>query len=219
MPGDYDEKFQNLRAFYGYMMTHPGKKLVFMGGEFGQFIEWDFTKELDWFLLEYDRHRQLQDYVRDLNHFYLAHPALWQNDNDWHGFQWIACDDNSQSVISFRRVDAKGKEVVVVCNFCPVTREKYCIGATKAGTYIPVLSSDDVKYGGTGTPLKPVKAKAKPMHGLKYSIELTLPPLSTVYYEREAPQRTRKTEDGIPSAKVKKTRTTRKKSAGTKSSK
>ena len=210
MPGDYEEKFQNLRAFYGYMMTHPGKKLVFMGGEFGQFIEWDFTKELDWFLLEYDKHRHLQDYVRDLNHFYLAHPALWQNDNDWHGFQWIACDDNSQSVISFRRVDAKGKEVVVVCNFCPVTREHYCIGAAKAGTYIPVLSSDDVKYGGTGTPLKPVKAKAKPMHGLKYSIELTLPPLSTVYYEREAPQRTRKTVEGVPSAKVKKTRVSKK---------
>lgn len=219
MPGDYEEKFQNLRAFYGYMMTHPGKKLVFMGGEFGQFIEWDFTKELDWFLLEYDKHRQLQDYVRDLNHFYLAHPALWQNDNDWHGFQWIACDDNSQSVISFRRVDAKGKEVVVVCNFCPVTREHYCIGAAKAGTYIPVLSSDDVKYGGTGTPLKPVKAKAKPMHGLKYSIELTLPPLSTVYYEREAPQRTRKTVEGVPSAKVKKTRVSKKQSAGKKASK
>lgn len=219
MPGDYEEKFQNLRAFYGYMMTHPGKKLVFMGGEFGQFIEWDFTKELDWFLLEYDKHRQLQDYVRDLNHFYLAHPALWQNDNDWHGFQWIACDDNSQSVISFRRVDAKGKEVVVVCNFCPVTREHYCIGAAKAGTYIPVLSSDDVKYGGTGIPLKPVKAKAKPMHGLKYSIELTLPPLSTVYYEREAPQRTRKTAEGVPSAKVKKTRVSKKQSAGKKTSK
>ena len=201
------------------MMTHPGKKLVFMGGEFGQFIEWDFTKELDWFLLEYDKHRQLQDYVRDLNHFYLAHPALWQNDNDWHGFQWIACDDNSQSVISFRRVDAKGKEVVVVCTFCPVTREHYCIGAAKAGTYIPVLSSDDVKYGGTGTPLKPVKAKAKPMHGLKYSIELTLPPLSTVYYEREAPQRTRKTVEGVPSAKVKKTRVSKKQSAGKKTSK
>ena len=219
MPGDYEEKFQNLRAFYGYMMTHPGKKLVFMGGEFGQFIEWDFTKELDWFLLEYDKHRQLQDYVRDLNHFYLAHPALWQNDNDWHGFQWIACDAHSQSVISFRRVDAKGKEVVVVCNFCPVTREHYCIGAAKAGTYIPVLSSDDVKYGGTGTPLKPVKAKAKPMHGLKYSIELTLPPLSTVYYEREAPQRTRKTVEGVPSAKVKKTRVSKKQSAGKKTSK
>lgn len=219
MPGDYEEKFQNLRAFYGYMMTHPGKKLVFMGGEFGQFIEWDFTKELDWFLLEYEKHRQLQDYVRDLNHFYLSHPALWQNDNDWHGFQWIACDDDSQSVISFRRVDAKGKEVVVVCNFCPVTREHYCIGAAKAGTYIPVLSSDDVKYGGTGTELKPVKAKAKPMHGLKYSIELTLPPLSTVYYEREAPRRTRKTVEGVPSAKVKKTRVSKKTSAGKKTSK
>lgn len=219
MPGTYEEKFQNLRAFYGYMMTHPGKKLVFMGGEFGQFIEWDFTKELDWFLLEYDMHRQLQDYVRDLNHFYLTHPALWQNDTDWHGFQWIACDDNSQSVISFRRIDAKGNEVVVVCNFCPVLREHYCIGAAKAGTYIPVLSSDDVKYGGTGTQLNPVKAKAKPMHGLKYSIELTLPPLSTVYYLREAPRRTRKTADAVPTTKARKSKTTKKNSAGKASSK
>ena len=186
MPGDYDMKFQNLRAFYGYMMTHPGKKLLFMGGEFGQFIEWDFQKQLDWFLLDYDKHRQLQQYVKDLNHYYLDHPALWQNDADWQGFQWIACDDAAQSVISFRRVDAKGHEVVVVCNFCPVERKKYRIGVEKSGVYKPVMSSDAAKYGGTGVRLRSVTAKAVPMHGRKYSVELTLPPMSTVFYERQA---------------------------------
>lgn len=185
MPGEYDDKFQGLRAFYGYMMTHPGKKLLFMGSEFGQFIEWDFTKELDWFLLDYDRHRQMLDYVRDLNHYYLDHPPLWQDDTDWHGFQWISCDDADQSVISFRRLDAKNKEVIVVCNFCPVQRTGYRIGVPKSGTYVPVLSSDDIKYGGTGTPLSPVQADGQPMHSHKYSIELTIPPLSTVFYERD----------------------------------
>ena len=183
MPGNYDEKFQNLRAFYGYMMTHPGKKLLFMGGEFGQFIEWDEKKQLDWFLLDYDKHRQLRDFVRDLNHFYLDHPALWQNDGDWHGFQWIACDDNAQSVIAFRRIDAKGKEVLVVCNFCPVERKKYAIGVPRAGAYKPVLSSDAAKYGGTGVRLRTVASRETPMHGHEHSVELTLPPLSTVFYE------------------------------------
>ncbi|HIT02313.1 MAG TPA: 1,4-alpha-glucan branching protein GlgB [Candidatus Enterenecus merdae] len=187
MPGDYDAKFQNLRAFYGYMMTHPGKKLLFMGGEFGQFIEWDFHKPLDWFLLDYDRHRQLQGYVRDLNRYYLNHPALWQNDADWRGFQWIACDDAEQSVISFRRVDAQGGEVVVVCNFCPVERRGYRIGMERPGVYRPVLSSDAAKYGGTGVRLRRVATQPIPMHGRKYSVELTLPPLSTVFYERCAP--------------------------------
>jgi 1,4-alpha-glucan branching enzyme len=199
MPGTYDEKFQNLRAFYGYMMTHPGKKLLFMGGEFGQFIEWDEKKQLDWFLLDYDKHRQLQSYVRDLNHFYLEHSSLWQNDTDWQGFQWIACDDAAQSVISFRRVDARGKEVVVVCNFCPVARTDYAIGMERPGTYVPVLSSDDAKYGGTGTQLLPVKAQAKPMHGRKYSVSLTLPPLSTVIYQRETGRS--KSADDAPAAK------------------
>ncbi len=184
MPGEYDDKFQNLRAFYGYMMTHPGKKLLFMGGEFGQFIEWDFKKQLDWFLLDYDKHRQLHDYVRDLNHFYLDHPALWENDGDWQGFQWIACDDNAQSVIAFRRIDSKGKEVIVVCNFCPVERKLYRIGVEKPGSYKPVLSSDAAKYGGTGVRLRSVAAKKVPMHGKQYSVALTLPPLSTVFYER-----------------------------------
>lgn len=186
MPGDYSDKFQNLRAFYGYMMTHPGKKLLFMGGEFAQFIEWDEKKELDWLLLDYDKHRQMQSYVRDLNHYYLDHPALWRNDVDWQGFQWISCDDWQQSVISFRRIDDKGKEVIVVCNFCPVERTGYKIGVPRAGAYVPVLSSDDAKYGGAGTPLAPVKAKKEEMHGLKYAVELTLPAMSTVLYEHKA---------------------------------
>ena len=196
MPGDYADKFQNLRAFYGYMMTHPGKKLLFMGGEFGQFIEWDEKKGLDWLLLDYDKHAQLRSYVRDLNHYYLDHPALWHNDVDWQGFQWISCDDYQQSVISFRRIDDKGKEVVVVCNFCPVERTGYKIGVPKAGAYVPVLSSDDAKYGGAGTALAPVKAKKKEMHGLKYSVELTLPAMSTVFYERRPTPRAAKDEDG-----------------------
>ncbi len=196
MPGDYPDKFQNLRAFFGYMMTHPGKKLLFMGGEFAQFIEWDEKKQLDWMLLDYDKHHQMQSYVRDLNHFYLDHPALWSNDVDWQGFQWISCDDWQQSVISFRRIDDKGKEVIVVCNFCPVERTDYKIGVPMAGTYVPVLSSDDAKYGGNGTELVPVKAKKEELHGLKYSVSLTLPPMSTVFYERKATTRGAKDEAG-----------------------
>ena len=201
MPGDYDAKFQNLRAFYGYMMTHPGKKLLFMGGEFGQFIEWDFQKQLDWFLLDYDKHRQLQQYVRDLNHYYLDHPALWQNDGDWQGFQWIACDDAAQSVIAFRRIDRSGKEVVVVCNFTPVERKKYRIGMERPGVYKPVLSSDAAKYGGTGARLRSVTAKPIPMHGREYSVELTLPPLSTVFYERQASVNSRRKRSALVSKK------------------
>ena len=208
MPGEYPDKFQNLRAFYGYMMTHPGKKLLFMGGEFAQFIEWDEKKELDWMLLEYDKHREMQSYVRDLNHFYLDHPALWHNDVDWQGFQWISCDDWQQSVISFRRIDEKGKEVIVVCNFCPVERTGYKIGVPKAGTYVPVLSSDDAKYGGAGTPLAPVKARKEELHGLKYAVELTLPAMSAVFYERKAAARGAKSEaDGEEEPKAVKAKT------------
>ncbi|MDE6590605.1 MAG: 1,4-alpha-glucan branching protein GlgB [Oscillospiraceae bacterium] len=211
MPGDYGDKFQGLRAFYGYMMTHPGKKLLFMGGEFAQFIEWDEKKQLDWFLLDYDKHHQMQQYVKDLNHYYLDHPALWRNDTDWQGFQWISCDDYQQSVIAFRRIDDKGKETIVVCNFCPVAREGYRIGVPKAGTYVPVLSSDDAKYGGSGIGLAPAKAVKEEQHGLPYSVELTLPPLSTVYYEhkpaRSPAAKEQAEEEATPAPKAKTAKT------------
>lgn len=214
MPGEYGEKFQSLRAFYGYMMTHPGKKLLFMGGEFAQFIEWDEKKELDWLLLDYDKHREMQSYVRDLNHYYLDHPALWHNDIDWQGFQWISCDDWQQSVIAFRRIDEKGKEVIVVCNFCPVERTDYRIGVPKAGSYVPVLSSDDAKYGGSGTKLSPVKAKKEELHGLPYSVSLTLPPMSTVFYEHKGVRGAKAAEEKEP-VKASKVKAVKEKAAKT----
>lgn len=183
MPGSYEEKFANLRAFYGYMMAHPGKKLNFMGNEFAQFTEWDYKKSLEWFMLGYDKHGKMQKYIKDLNDFYLKNASFWENDSDWNGFQWIAHDDHDQSVISFIRRDSKGEEIVVVCNFCPVIRKNYRIGVPE-GEYRAVLSSDSAKYGGTGVRLLKRKTGKIPMHGFKQSISATLPPLSTVYYKK-----------------------------------
>jgi 1,4-alpha-glucan branching enzyme len=182
MPGDYDQKFDNLRAFYGYMMAHPGKKLSFMGNEFAQFIEWNYEKELDWLLLDYPKHQRMREFVKDLNQFYLNHSALWQNDTDWNGFKWISHDDFEQNIISFRRIDKKGKEVICICNFCPVTRTNYRIGVPYYGVYTPVFSSDDKKYGGMGTKIEAVTSEAVPFHGYDYSIVMTVPQMSAVYY-------------------------------------
>ncbi len=189
MPGDYEQKFANLRTFYGYMAAHPGKKLLFMGQEFGQFIEWDENKPLDWMLLGYDKHHQLQSYVRDLNHFYRETPAMWEVDYSWEGFQWIVPDDNQQSVIAFLRRDTKGKMVLIVCNFNPVLREGYSMGVPNAGSYKEVLNSDDVKYGGTGVTNGTVRSKKGAMHGFEQHITLTLPPLSTLYFSVPAPRK------------------------------
>ena len=182
MPGDYETKFNNLRAFYGYMMAHPGKKLLFMGGEFAQFIEWDYAKELDWMLLDYDAHKNMQKYVKDLNTFYLSHPEFWENDKDWEGFNWIIPDDYAQSIVAFIRTDRKGNKVVVVCNFCPVERKGYCIGVPEEGTYKCVMNSDKTIYGGNTSRLCRAKTKKKQMHGYDNIIELTIPAMSTSYY-------------------------------------
>jgi 1,4-alpha-glucan branching enzyme len=183
MPGSYGDKFQNLRAFFGYMMAHPGKKLCFMGGEFGQFIEWDFQKELDWFLLGYEKHAQLLDYVRALNRLYRETPALWQRDTGWDGFRWLASDDSRNSVIAFLRTDASGRSLLIACNFCPVLRENYRIGIPFPGQCVPLLSSDEARFGGTGARPEMAASGAPPMHGFPQSVSLTLPPLATVFYD------------------------------------
>ena len=176
MPGNYDDKFANLRVFYAYQMAHPGKKLNFMGNELAQFIEWNYTQGLDWVLLDYDRHRQMQAFVRELNHFYLEHPQLWENDSDWDGFQWIDCDDRDRSIVTFRRISRSGKELVVICNFCPVVRERYRVGLPKAGWYVPVLNTDEARFGGYGFMARPQKAEKEPYQKLPYSAEFYLPP-------------------------------------------
>ncbi len=183
MPGDYDSKFDNLRVFYGYMMAHPGKKLSFMGNEFAQFAEWDPTKELDWNILEYDKHKQMKRYVKDLNRFYLDHSELWQNDDDWEGFGWIIPDDNAQSITAFRRIDKKGSEIIAICNFCPVKRSKYRMGVPSEGFYKCVFSSDKLIYGGNGSRQGKVKSKNIPMHGYEHSIELSIPAMAVLYYQ------------------------------------
>lgn len=192
MPGDYDQKFDNLRAFYGYMMAHPGKKLLFMGSEFAQMEEWNYSKGLDWDLLDYPKHSQMQNYVRDLNLFYRDHAALWQNDTDWEGFSWICHDDSANSVISFRRIDKKGKELFCICNFCPITRTSYRIGVPYWGTYEAVFNSDDKQYGGMGVAVQPIKAEEEPLHGYPYSIELTVPQMSCIYLKVTKQAKTRK---------------------------
>ena len=185
MPGSYDEKFAGVRAFIGYMMAHPGKKLMFMGQEFGQFIEWNYEQGLDWLLLDYPKHRALQDYFREINLFYKKNRPLWEVDDSWEGFSWISSDDKDNSVIAFRRIDAAGKEVIAVCNFTTVERQDYRIGVPKKGNYKVVFNSDDEKYGGEGRGDKEkIRAEAVNMHGFEQSISLNLPPLSTIYLKK-----------------------------------
>ena len=181
MPGEYDDKFRGLRSFLGYMMSHPGKKLTFMGQEFGQFIEWKYDSGLDWVLLDYEKHRQLKEYVRKLNHIYLKHPALWEIDYSWEGFKWLVSDDNTNSVIAFSRRDSKNEELVVVANFTPVTREKYSFGVENEGTYEVILNSDAKEFGGNGEGTKTkVTSKKKGMHGFENSITIDIPGLSFI---------------------------------------
>ena len=185
MPGDYEAKFANLRTFFGYMMAHPGKKLLFMGQEFGQFIEWNYEKGLDWLLLDYPKHRALQNYFKKINEFYKANPAFWQIDYSWEGFSWISSDDKDNSVIAFRRIDEKGKEIIVVCNFTNVERCDYRIGIPKKGAYKIVFNSDDVDFGGEGKGNKgKLKTESINMHGFEQSISLDLPPMSAIYIKK-----------------------------------
>ncbi|AKL96826.1 1,4-alpha-glucan-branching enzyme [Clostridium aceticum] len=181
MPGDYWQKFANLRSYYGYMMGHPGKKLMFMGTEFGQFIEWDFNKSLDWVLLNYDMHNKLKYYVKDLLKFYRKEKNLWQQDHTTEGFQWIDPHDYSQSVITFMRKEEKSF-TIVLCNFTPIPRHKYRIGVPVRGIYKEVFNSDLEIYGGTGmTNRQELAADNIKWHQQQYSLEVEVPPLATLF--------------------------------------
>ena len=192
MPGEYEDKFASVRTFLGYMMAHPGKKLLFMGCEFGQFKEWDFESGLDWLLLDYESHRMLRHFTRSLNHFYLENPPLWENDFSWEGFAWIAHDDYTQSVICFRRMDHNGNELIAVCNFNPVRRENYHIGVPVHVTYVEVFNTDAAEFGGGGILNGTLDSELKPMHGLEQSLSLTLPPLSVLYLKLKKAKPVRK---------------------------
>ncbi len=195
MPGEYHQKFAGLRSLLGYMMAHPGKKLTFMGGEFGQFIEWRYDAGLDWLLLDYEMHQKMLQYVKALNHFYCKHPALWEDDNGWSGFEWICPDDNNQSVLAFLRKSRKPEDyLIVVVNFTPMERRSYRVGVPKGKGFRTIFHSDDVEFGGDGyknTEL--IKTEKLPYHGMEQSICLTLPPSSIAFYQPVIPQkRTRK---------------------------
>lgn len=186
MPGDYDMKFDGLRLFLAYMFAHPGKKLLFMGSEFGQFIEWNYKQGLDWLLLDYEKHRKMLEFSKELNLFYRNHPCLWEIDYDWAGFQWISSDDNANSVIAFRRIDKKGRELIAIFNFTPNSFGEYRIGVPENAVYKVVMDTSLEKYGGVKSRLSGTyKAKKLPMHGLDQSIGLKLNGLSALFLEKK----------------------------------
>ncbi|NLK09053.1 MAG: 1,4-alpha-glucan branching protein GlgB [Firmicutes bacterium] len=183
MPGDYWQKFAGLRALLAYMMAHPGKKLVFMGGEFGQFIEWKYRESLDWHLLEYPLHAKLHKYAKTLNHVYLEEASLWEQDFSWDGFEWIDPHDSSQSVVSFiRKGRTPDKFLIVVCNFTPEVRYDYRLGVPVEGTYAEILNTDAEMYGGSGQINNPeLYTEDLAWHNQPYSLLLKLPPLAALY--------------------------------------
>jgi 1,4-alpha-glucan branching enzyme len=187
MPGDTWQKFANLRALYAYMYGHPGKKLLFMGCEFGQWNEWRHDHELDWILLDFEVHRNLQQYVRDLNRLYISEPALHEMDFSWEGFQWIDLNDIDQSIVSFiRRAQDPNDFVIVASNFTPVVRHGYHVGVPAPGVYRELLNSDSSCYSG-GNEINPDPMTSEPgeCQGQPHSIVLTLPPLGVVFLKLE----------------------------------
>jgi 1,4-alpha-glucan branching enzyme len=187
MPGDLWQQFANLRLLFGYMFAHPGKKLMFMGSEFGQRAEWDHQTSLEWHLLEYPEHQGLQTLVSDLNAVYAREPALHEVDFDWTGFEWIDCNDADASVLSFiRRAKQRENFLVVVSNCTPVLREQYRVGVPELGWYREVFNTDAGRYGGSNAGnLGGMNAEAVPWNNHPYSLNLRLPPLAVVYFKRD----------------------------------
>ncbi|MGA1841454.1 MAG: 1,4-alpha-glucan branching protein GlgB [bacterium] len=190
MPGDDKQKFANLRLLFGYMYTHPGKKLLFMGGEFGQWQEWNHEHALDWPLLDYEPHQGIKRWVHDLNHFYRSEPALYEQDFQPEGFEWIHCEDAERSIISFVR---KGKSpedaLLVICNFTPISRANYRVGIPYGGFWKEVLNSDAKEYKGSGFGnFGGLEASPVPFHGRYHSLSLNVPPLGVLVFKRQGSQ-------------------------------
>jgi 1,4-alpha-glucan branching enzyme len=185
MPGDDWQRFANLRLLFGYMYAQHGKKLLFMGGEFGQRREWAHDDSLDWHLLQSPLHAGLLRWVQDLNTVYRSHPALYELDFDPAGFEWVDCNDSDQSTISLiRRGRSKDEVFLVACNFTPQPRHDYRVGAPRDGRWVEVLNSDAAAYGGSGQGnWGGVDATPTPFHGRPYSLTLTLPPLAAVFFQ------------------------------------
>ena len=188
MPGDRFCQFANLRAFLGFMWAHPGKKLLFMGGEFAQQSEWNHDVGLDWHLLAHPEHRGVQSLVRDLNQLYRSETALFDLDGEAAGFEWIRADDAANSILAFQRRDRAGGVVVVLCNFTPVVRSGYRIGVPDHGFYRELINTDSDRYGGSNVGnLGGLAADAWPMDGHGFSIAVTVPPLATVFFKQDPP--------------------------------
>ena len=191
MPGHYEMKFAGERVFYAWQITHPGKKLNFMGNEIGQFREWDYNGQIEWFLLEYEMHAAMQRYFAALNHFYLEHPALWACDDSWDGMSWIDADNADESVYSYRRIDPKtGEDIIVVLNFTPVERRGFYVGVPKKGKYEEIFNSDAKEFGGGGLHnAAPIASEAVLCHGMDHRICFDLPGMSAVMLRRVPPKK------------------------------
>ena len=183
MPGDYWQKFAGLRAFFGYWMAHPGKKLLFQGGEFGQFVEWKWDTSLDWHLPEkYEMHTKMLEFSKNLNKFYVENKEFWQVDFDWGGFEWIDCDNADDSMLSFIRRADDGEFVIAICNFTPAVRHGARFGVPKAGIYEEVFNSDAAEFGGSNVLNEnDIPSQEVPWNNKAQSIQVTVPPLATIY--------------------------------------
>ena len=184
MPGTYEEKFAQARLFAAYMMTQPGKKLTFMGSEIGQFKEWDYKGQIEWFLLDYPAHAMLQLYNACLHHLYLKTPALWEQDDSWQGFGWIDADNRDMSILSYRRIDKSGREVIVLLNFTPVDRADFTIGVPYKGSYKEIFTSDSQHFGGGGVENGTLQTTAGTWGAFDQYLTLHLPGYGAVLLQR-----------------------------------
>ena len=188
MPGSYEEKFAGVRCFLGYTIAHPGKKLNFMGYEFGQFKEWDFSEGLEFFLRDrFELHGKLSLFVKELNHLYKTTMPFFEVDDGWAGFEWLAADDKDRNIVAFLRRDKAGREVLAVVSFSGADANDYMLGVNVRGKYRLIFNSDDVKYGGRGMlgKRKVFRAIQYPTHGKQYSIRLPMPKLTCLYLVKE----------------------------------